>query len=180
MTNKSHIYTRTGDQGYTSLAGGKRTTKTHPRIEAYGTVDELNAFIAILLTTVDDPDDRALLLRIQSRLFDIGGRLATEGTYPPFPPDEVDRLEAAIDHLDAQVPPLKAFVLPGGATSASWAHVCRTVCRRAERAIYRMENVKSLESALLQYINRLSDYFFLLARKENIVRKIDEITWKIL
>ncbi|GHV58530.1 cobalamin adenosyltransferase [Bacteroidia bacterium] len=179
MMGKSKIYTRTGDEGYTSLAGGKRVLKTHPRIEAYGTVDELNAFIAVLSDTIEDREDRVFLSRIQSSLFNLGAYLATESEEKQcsVAPEEIEALEQEIDRIDALIPPLKTFILPGGCPSNSWAHVCRTVCRRAERAIYRLQDEVEITPAILQYINRLSDYFFLFSRKQNFIHAINEITW---
>jgi cob(I)alamin adenosyltransferase len=176
---KSKIYTRTGDEGYTSLVGGKRVSKTNSRIEAYGTVDELNAFIAGLLDTVDDLEDRKFLLRIQNNLFTLGAYLATESEARscPIAPEEIEVLEKEMDLIDELVPPLKAFVLPGGCPSNSRAHVCRTVCRRAERGIYRIAEQEEIDTVVLKYVNRLSDYFFLFARKQNFIHNISEITW---
>lgn len=161
------------------MAGGKRVPKTNPRIEAYGTVDELNAFIACLLDTVDDREDREFLWRIQNNLFTVGAYLATEsdGKRCSVAPEEIEALEKEMDLIDELVPPLKAFVLPGGCPSNSGAHVCRTVCRRAERGIYRIAGQEEIDPVVLQYINRLSDYFFLFARKQNFIYGISEITW---
>ena len=176
---KSRIYTRTGDKAYTSFAGGKRAPKTHSRIEAYGTVDELNAFIAVLLDTVDDRDDREWLVRIQSKLFTLGACLATEGEEKPcgIAPEEVVALEQEIDRIDALIPPSKTFILPGGCPQNSWAHVCRTVCRRAERQICRLKDKAGIDPVLLQYVNRLSDFFFVFARKQNFIYHISENIW---
>ena len=179
MMGKSKIYTRTGDKGYTSLVGGKRAPKTHSRIEAYGTVDELNAFIAVLLDTIEDRKDREFLLRIQSNLFTLGAYLATESEEKPcgITSEDIDVLEQEIDRIDALLPPTKTFILPGGYPSNSWANVCRTVCRRAERQICRLKNKVGLDAAILQYVNRLSDYFFLFSRKQNYIYHIHEILW---
>jgi len=176
---RSKIYTRTGDKGYTSLVGGKRAPKTHSRIEAYGTVDELNAFIAVLLDAIDDRDDRKFLLRIQNNLFTLGAYLATEDENKPcsIAPEEIEALEQEIDRIDALIPPLKTFILPGGCPSASWANVCRTVCRRAERQIYRIKSKAEIDPFLLQYLNRLSDYFFVFSRKQHFIYCVDENTW---
>jgi cob(I)alamin adenosyltransferase len=152
--------------------------KTHLRIEAYGTVDELNAFLALLLDTVEDREDREFLSRIQNHLFDLGAYLATENNAQcNISPSEIERMEQEIDKIDALIPPLRAFVLPGGCRSNSWAHVCRTVCRRAERTIYRLKARAEIDPLILQYINRLSDYFFLFSRKQNFIYNINEITW---
>jgi cob(I)alamin adenosyltransferase len=176
---KSKIYTRTGDEGYTSLVGGKRVFKTHPRLEAYGTVDELNAAVACLLETIDDRDDRALLQGVQNTLFDLGAYLATEGIGDcRLSPAEIERLERAMDEIDETLPPVRAFILPGGCKGNAWAHICRTIARRAERCIYRIAEQEDVDAAALKYINRLSDYFFLLGRKQNFVHHISENIWK--
>ena len=179
MTMKSNIYTETGDNGTTSLVGGKRVKKTDIRIEAYGTVDELNAVIGLLLSCLEKGDDYDFLLGVQRHLFSIGAYLATEqcsdGHLVCMP--DVARLEEAIDRIDNQLPPLHAFVLPGGAKGAAVCHLCRTVCRRAERHIYALSDVCPLPSDVLAYMNRLSDYFFVLSRKINICEKHEEIFW---
>ncbi|MDR0546947.1 MAG: cob(I)yrinic acid a,c-diamide adenosyltransferase [Dysgonamonadaceae bacterium] len=177
---KSKIYTKTGDGGSTSLVGGKRVSKTHSRIEAYGTVDELNSFIACLLEEIETDEEKKILLRIQHQLFSLGAYLATESGQKAvsISPEEVEILERAIDTLDESLPPMKFFVLPGGCKANAWAHVCRTIARRAERCIYRIAEDEVIEPVVLQYVNRLSDYFFLLARKQNISRDIKEIKWE--
>jgi cob(I)alamin adenosyltransferase len=177
---KSKIYTRKGDEGYTSLAGGKRVLKTNSRIEAYGTLDELNSFIACLLEEVDNREDREFLLRIQCNLFSLGGYLATEdeNEASQITQEEVDSLEEEMDKIDSLISPLKFFVLPGGCKSNALAHVCRTICRRAERRIYNLTEQVKIDPVALKYINRLSDYFFLFARKQNFIYNIDEIIWK--
>jgi cob(I)alamin adenosyltransferase len=178
---RSKIYTKTGDEGYTSLVGGKRVPKTNFRIDAYGTVDELNAFIACLIDEVDQRQDREFLVRIQSNLFIIGGYLATENeeTRCKISEEEVVLLEAEMDKIDELVPPVKYFILPGGCRSNSLAHVCRTVCRRAERCIYKVnKKTGKIDPIVLKYINRLSDFFFLFARKQNNINNIEEIIWE--
>ncbi|MDH8702260.1 cob(I)alamin adenosyltransferase [Dysgonomonadaceae bacterium PH5-43] len=176
---KSKVYTKTGDEGYTSLVGGKRVPKTNSRIEAYGTVDELNTFIASLLDEVNDKDDRNFLLLIQNTLFVVGGYLATEGNESKCGVSETDieALEAEIDAIDELIPPLKAFVLPGGCKANSFSHICRAVCRRAERTIYKLAETENIDSLVLKYINRLSDYFFLFARKQSLIHNEEEIIW---
>jgi cob(I)alamin adenosyltransferase len=175
---KSRVYTRTGDEGYTSLVGGKRVLKTHARLEAYGTVDELNSFIACLSCEMDDADDLAFLLHIQDKLFDLGGYLATENpAVSHITTEDVEKLEQAMDLLDHALPSLKSFILPGGTKSNALAHVCRTVARRAERSIYHILEEETVDSTALKYINRLSDYFFLLARKQNFIAGIEENSW---
>lgn len=178
---KSKIYTRTGDEGYTSLVGGKRVPKTNLRIEAYGTVDELNACIACLIEEIDQRQDRDFLLRIQSNLFTVGGYLANDNEDAPcqIREEEVNLLETEMDKIDEWIQPLKHFILPGGCRSNSWAHLCRTVCRRAERCIYKIiRRGGTIDPILLKYINRLSDFFFLFARKQNNINNIEEIIWE--
>jgi cob(I)alamin adenosyltransferase len=177
---KSKIYTGKGDGGYTSLVGGKRVSKASPRLEAYGTIDELNAFIACLREEIDDEQDRRFLLRIQHNLFTLGGYLASESGAAPCPVSEeyVTEIESEIDKIDAILPPLKYFVLPGGCKSNALAHVCRTVCRRAERNIFGIPKLDKMNKNALQYVNRLSDYFFLLSRKQSFFRKSGEIVWE--
>ena len=179
---KSKVYTKTGDTGHTSLVGGKRVSKTNTRIEAYGTIDELNSFVAYLLDEIENREDRDFLLRIQYNLFTIGGYLATEEKENrnacQLSQEEIDILEKEIDKIDELIPTLKCFVLPGGCKGNSLAHVCRTICRRAERCVYKIiEQEEVIASEVLKYINRLSDYFFLLARKQSFVNNIDEIVW---
>ncbi|MDL2224339.1 cob(I)yrinic acid a,c-diamide adenosyltransferase [Bacteroidales bacterium OttesenSCG-928-M06] len=176
---KSKIYTRTGDEGYTSLVGGKRVLKTNPRIEAYGTVDELNAFIACLLDEINNREERDFLQKVQYNLFTLGGYLATEGDGISchITQEEISLLEEEMDKIDELIPPLKAFVLPGGCKSNSLAHVCRTICRRAERCIYRITEEALVDPMALKYVNRLSDYFFLLSRKLSFMNNVDEIVW---
>ncbi|GAP72208.1 cob(I)yrinic acid a,c-diamide adenosyltransferase [Candidatus Symbiothrix dinenymphae] len=177
---KSKIYTGTGDTGFTSLVGGKRIAKTDLRIDAYGTVDELNAFIACLLDEVEEAHDRQFLLQVQHDLFNLGAYLATEGGLARFEGGlgAADALEAEMDKIAALVPPSNKFILPGGCRSNSLAHVCRTVCRRAERCLYTLSERDLVDAAALKYINRLSDYFFLLARKQSFISKQAEIFWE--
>ena len=188
---KSPVYTRTGDAGQTSLIGGTRVSKTDLRLEAYGTVDELNAQLGLLLTYLTDADKAAadrtadvqLLLGVQSCLFTVGAALATDSTkMAPRPtaivtPEMVSELEQAIDRIDSQLPPLRLFILPGGGRAAAVAHVCRTVCRRAERRILALAEQADVAPELLAYVNRLSDYLFVLSRKLNVDEKKEEIIW---
>ncbi|NDV78617.1 cob(I)yrinic acid a,c-diamide adenosyltransferase [Dysgonomonas sp. 511] len=170
---KSLIYTKTGDKGTTSLVGGKRVPKAHIRLEAYGTVDELNSFVGFLLETISDESDRERLRYIQHKLFTVGSYLATE-TEAISPKaasiisdKDIALLETEMDMMDSQLPALRQFVLPGGNEPASRAHLCRTVCRRAERCIYRVKEEYPVDENIMMFVNRLSDYFFLLARKES-------------
>lgn len=181
---KSKIYTQTGDTGETSLAGGRRVPKTHPRIEAYGTIDELNAHLGLLNTEYDEKAPQAQQIRtIQNLLFRIGAYLATdpERLSPceatRILPEDIAQLEHWIDETDAQLPPLRAFILPGGSRIAAQAHVARTVCRRAERLIVSLFQEFQGDPTVLTYINRLSDYLFVIARLGNFTEKKDEILW---
>ncbi len=175
------IYTKTGDAGQTGLFGGSRVSKSHIRVEAYGTVDELNAFIGLLHDSLSEEPVRELLRQIQHRLFSIGATLAADPTGPPLPPDlrphDIALLEEAIDTMTQTLPPLRHFILPGGFPTVSLAHVCRTVCRRAERIVVALHEQEAVPEEVLQYLNRLSDYFFVLARYLGHLAGADEIKW---
>jgi len=179
---KSLIYTKTGDKGTTSLVGGTRVEKAHLRLEAYGTTDELNSFVGFLREEVDDEHDLEILLYIQHKLFTVGSYLATETeAIPPksasiITDKDIALLEEEMDRMDSELPRLRQFVLPGGSESAARAHICRTVCRRTERSIYRVKEKYPVDDQVLMFVNRLSDYFFLLARKEGN-KKGQEIFW---
>lgn len=180
---KSLIYTRTGDKGTTSLVGGQRVSKADRRIESYGTIDELNSFIGLLMTAIDDAEDEQFLLFIQHKLFTIGSYLATDQSTTELKiesqvtQESIEKIEHEIDRIDEKLPKMKNFVLPGGCHSASLAHVCRTVCRRAERRIYSLAEQAEVEDPVLIFINRLSDYLFVLARKECLKHNGKEIIW---
>ncbi|WP_300729777.1 cob(I)yrinic acid a,c-diamide adenosyltransferase [uncultured Bacteroides sp.] len=182
---KSLVYTRTGDKGTTSLVGGVRVSKTHARLEAYGTVDELNSNIGVLVASMEDDENRALLLFVQHKLFSLGSYLATDQSQTDLHVESkitaecIERLERAIDKLDESLPPLHAFVLPGGAYVASLCHVCRSVCRRAERRILALEEQENvvIDEKVKQFVNRLSDYLFVLSRKMNNLTGNKEIYW---
>ena len=180
---KSTIYTGGGDKGETSLVGGQRVSKAHRRIESYGTIDELNSFIGLLATSLENREDLDCLSFIQHKLFTIGSYLATDQETTSLrvesriSPESIERLEREIDRLDGELPRMKGFVLPGGCRSAALAHVCRTVCRRAERRIYRLARTCPVEEPVLVFINRLSDYLFVLARKECIENNSTEFIW---
>ncbi len=175
------IYTKTGDGGMTSLYGGKRISKDDIRIEAYGTVDELNSNIGLLISLLPNNDEEGLLTEIQKRLFTIGSILASDPSKDLPTPDLLDSdmelLELAMDNMDAQLEPLKTFILPGGSTSNSQAHVCRTITRRAERRIITLSGIANLEPIIVKYLNRLSDYFFILSRKIAHDLGHDEVPW---
>ena len=171
---KSTIYTKTGDKGKTSLVGGKRVDKTHIRLDAYGTVDELNSFVGLLVCEVKDDELNEFLLYIQNKLFVVGSYLATE-TEAVTPQasqiiteKDIEALETMMDAMDAKLPKLSRFILPGGSESAARAHVCRTVCRRAERNVYKVADEFPIHEMILIFLNRLSDFFFLTARIESL------------
>ena len=184
------IYTKTGDKGMTSLANGQRVSKCCERLEAYGTVDELNSHLGVLMTYCTEEGDRKFLTEIQRALFVIGGSLAGSKTDKPLSTDsmeaEIDRLIAIVE--EAQEDKRFHFILPGGSRAAAYAHVCRTVCRRAERAMLRVENLNENqnendnennndnENCMTRYVNRLSDYLFILARKLNIDNGVKDVT----
>lgn len=184
------IYTKTGDKGKTSLVGGQRVSKCHPRIEAYGTLDELNSYIGLLRAEVPEKlnqDD--LLSNIQHRLFTCGAYMATDNSKPGgfsvesgITDSDIARIEEMIDSLQKELPAMKAFVLPAGARATAVSHICRTVARRAERAIYRFleEDTEgnTVEENVLRYINRLSDYFFVLARAITHHLGQPEVVWQ--
>lgn len=163
----SKITTRTGDDGTTGLADNTRVSKDHPRVEALGEVDELNSHIGLLLAESSLPDDlRVLLTQVQHHLFDLGGELAMPG-FDGITEDKVSLLDAAITQYNSGLAPLREFVLPGGTRAAALAHVCRTVCRRAERRLISLSKTESVSLLLVQYLNRLSDLLFVLARVLN-------------
>jgi len=159
----TRIATRTGDDGSTGLADGRRVPKDHPRIQALGEVDELNSFIGLLRAENLPRDISELLAQVQQRLFDLGGELALPNC-AVLPDDAVQRLDAALEAFNASLPPLAEFILPGGARPAALAHVCRAVCRRAERALAALHRTEPLRDVLMHYLNRLSDLLFVLAR----------------
>jgi cob(I)alamin adenosyltransferase len=171
------IYTRTGDAGTTGLADGSRVAKNAPRIEAIGTVDELNSVIGVLLAEDLPAEARILLNDVQNDLFDLGGELSVPG-HTLMSEAHSKRLEDALDAFNAKLPALKEFILPGGSRAASLAHVARTVCRRAERTLVALSKTDPLAPPLLQYLNRLSDLLFVLARVLNRHAGGDDIYWQ--
>lgn len=176
------IYTKTGDFGETSLFGGKRVPKDHLRIEAYGTIDELNSFLGVLHDNLEDSDQCSLINLIQSNLFTIGSILANEGKISEFIPDlkesAILELENAMDRMDENLPPLTNFILPGGNTVVSFCHIARCVCRRAERRLVELDHLEPTDPKLIKYLNRLSDYLFVLSRKISKDLNVQEITWR--
>ena len=175
------IYTKTGDQGMTSLVGGKRVPKNSARLESYGTVDELNSYLGLIRSFPIDRQVIDELIEIQSRLFDVGGNLATDPESAQvklgIKETDIGLLVKAIDSMDAEVPPMKYFVLPGGEQVVSFCHIARTVCRRAERRILDLAEQAEVDGLVVKYINRLSDYLFILARKIAHDARVEEMKW---
>ena len=173
------IYTKTGDQGETGLFGGKRVSKGDLRIDTYGTVDELNAYVGLLRDQEVNAKRKKILVEIQDRLFTIGSILATEPgnkkvKIPALSQQDVAQLEKEIDSMESTLAPMKSFVLPGGHPSVSFGHVTRTVCRRAERLVIKLSESEKIDELVIQYLNRLSDYFFVLCRKMTDELKVEE------
>lgn len=175
------IYTKTGDSGKTALFGGKRVPKHDIRIEAYGTVDELNAHIGHLYDLVSDEAIRSVLLKIQNQLFNLGALLAAdperEFKMPQITEGHCSMLEHAIDRMDTSLEPLKHFILPSGNKDASFCHIVRTTCRRAERRVVALASEEEVDPILIKFLNRLSDYFFVLARYLLKEAGAKEIPW---
>lgn len=179
------IYTKTGDGGLTSLIGGTRVSKASPRIEAYGTIDELNSFIGWAGDLQTDPEARQMLAEIQDRLFTIGSSLAADPgkdqkmLLPDLTEADITLLETAIDRIGERVPPLRHFVIPGGHPAVSACHIARSVARRAERLCIRLiDDGQYVGDLILPYLNRLSDYLFMLARQTAFSLKVEEKPWK--
>jgi cob(I)alamin adenosyltransferase len=174
MVFLSRIYTKTGDTGQTGLGDGQRVAKDHPRVVAYGEVDELNSVLGLLLAHCPDCLDAELLRKIQNDLFDVGADLCVPleareepGSKLRVVPAQYERLELAIDGHNEKLAPLKSFILPGGSPASAWLHLARTVCRRAERAVVSLMAHETINQHALVYLNRLSDYLFVLARASN-------------
>ena len=179
------IYTKTGDKGSTSFLGGAKVPKSHSRIEAYGTVDELNSYIGLCRDHLNHEKSRIVLQEIQDRLFTIGSSLATDPAkepkmaIPDLHEEDITRLEKEIDIMNNLIPPMKNFILPGGHPSVSHLHVARCICRRAERCCVRLQSENEVvEAIVIKYLNRLSDYLFVLARFIAFQLKVPEIAWK--
>lgn len=179
------IYTKTGDKGKTSLIGGTKVPKSDVRIDAYGTVDELNSYIGLVNDYIADPDTKSLLREIQDRLFTIGAALAcdpdkeTKLKIPDLHEADISLLEKSIDQMNEELPVMKSFILPGGHVAVSTCHIARCVCRRTERLCVGMqEHEMFIEPLVLKYINRLSDYLFVLARWTGHKLGAEEIPWK--
>lgn len=181
----NRIYTRGGDQGQTSLVGGERISKDALRIECYGTVDELNAFVGMATVSAEQavPALVPTLRRVQHELFNLGSILATrpENVHPRQPrvtSAEIEQLEAEIDRMNADLPALRSFVLPGGSRISTELHACRTICRRAERVAVRLAREEHTPAEVVQYLNRLGDAFFVWSRWANHVLNVQEVLWE--
>lgn len=176
------IYTKTGDKGTTGLFGGGRVSKDSPRIASYGDVDELNAILGIARASTKHEALQKALMDVQSALFILGAELASPKPDPKIPvitAAHIDVLERQIDVISQDLPPLKNFILPGGSLTSGWLHLARTVCRRAERSVVHLASLPNepVDSWVIIYLNRLSDYLFVIARLANQLEKIDDIPW---
>lgn len=183
------IYTKTGDKGTTSLFGGTRVPKHHLRIESYGTVDELNSYIGLIRDQEIDPLSNNALIKIQNELFTLGAMLATPPeketlksgkerlNIPKIEKTSIEFLENEIDRMNETLPQMTHFILPGGHTTVSFCHIARCVCRRAERLSVALDEEESINEAILTYLNRLSDYLFVLARKLSNLLQVSEVKW---
>jgi cob(I)alamin adenosyltransferase len=183
------IYTKTGDKGTTALFGGTRVPKHHIRIESYGTVDELNSYIGLLRDQKIDARSKELLIHIQDRLFTLGAILATDPekailktgkerlNIPKVTEEDITLLETEMDIMNDSLPPMTNFILPGGHTTVSYCHIARCVCRRAERLATLLNEHEPIDKHVLMYLNRLSDYLFVLARKLTYLLEAEEIKW---
>lgn len=183
------IYTKTGDKGTTALFGGTRVPKHHIRIDSYGTVDELNSHIGLIRDQEIDPRSKEILIHIQDRLFTVGAVLATDPekmtlkngkdrlNIPRVDEEDITLLETEMDTMNDHLPPMTHFVLPGGHTTVSYCHIARCVCRRAERLATALYDIEPFDEHTLKYLNRLSDYLFVLARKLSHDLQADEIKW---
>ena len=177
------VYTKTGDKGETSLIGGTRVKKSHLRIDSYGTVDELNSYIGLVRDQEVNANRKDLLKEIQDRLFTIGSSLASDPEkskmkIPDLHAEDITLLENEIDKMNDELPPLRVFVLPGGHQSVSFCHLARCVCRRAERLVIGLQEESFVADLIIQYLNRLSDYLFVLSRKMAHELNAEEVPWK--
>jgi len=173
----SKIYTRTGDDGETGLGDGSRVSKDEFRIEAIGTIDELNSLMGVMLSGEMPDEARTELTEIQHQLFDLGGELSIPG-HSIIKTADVEQLEQQLDALNAELPMLKEFILPGGCAAAAYCHLARSVCRRAERRLVTLANTEAINPAAIQYINRLSDYLFVLTRHLNRSARVPDALWQ--
>ena len=178
------VYTRTGDKGQTSIVGGIRVSKASARLEAYGTVDELSSHLGLLAAMLSEGEYHDMIIRVQNNLFNVCTNLATDQSQTPLydsaklADGEIELLEKEVDRMVKLLPERQGFILPGGTPVAAQAHVCRTVCRRAERRIVALSEVAQISPETLQYVNRLSDYLFVLAKIINFNAGVSEIVWQ--
>ena len=179
------IYTKTGDKGTTSLIGGTKVSKAHLRIEAYGTIDELNSYTGLCKDLITDKESTVVLQEIQDRLFTIGSALAcdpqkeTKMKIPDLKEEDINLLEKEIDKMNETMPPMKSFILPGGHPTISHLHIARCICRRSERCCVRLDTENNeVAPIIIKYLNRLSDYLFVLARYESHLLNVAEMPWK--
>jgi cob(I)alamin adenosyltransferase len=182
MPEEIKIYTKGGDKGDTSLLGGTRVPKSHERVEAYGSLDELNSFIGLIRDQEIQGHYRDVLIRIQGNLFIAEALIAKDPEkeamhLPILREEEITLLENEIDRMNEELPPLRNFILPGGHVTVSYCHVARTVCRRAERSVIRLNKISPVEDIIIRFLNRLSDYLFVLARKTGKDTGADEKPW---
>lgn len=182
MSKEYKIYTKGGDKGETSLLGGTRVPKYHDRIEAYGTLDELNSYVGLIRDQQIDQHYKDILFDIQNKLFIAESHLASDKQenikqLPKLNTENITLLEKEIDKMDEEIPPLKSFILPGGHTVVSYCHIARTICRRAERVVIKLGNQHEIDPVIVKYLNRLSDYLFVLARKIAKDFNIEESLW---
>ncbi len=179
------VYTKTGDKGQTSLLSGERVPKHHLRIEAYGTVDELNSFIGLLREYNIGDNNKAILFKVQNLLFDLGAGLSIEKNKDKFASikkvsdNDIKLLESEIDKMNEDLPALKSFILPGGSKAVATSHICRTICRRAERLCTNLAENTEVEELSIMYLNRLSDYLFVLARKIAFDNNVELPEWTV-
>jgi cob(I)alamin adenosyltransferase len=176
------IYTKTGDKGFTSLIGGTRVPKSHIRIESYGTVDELNSYVGLIIDQDIDAHHKGILKQVQDRLFTIGSSLASDPEksrmiIPDLHTEDIELLEQEMDKMNEQLPELRHFILPGGSNAISYCHIARCVCRRAERITVQLAEESTVDEKVTIYLNRLSDYLFTLARKIGNESKVPENQW---
>jgi len=176
-----HIYTKFGDSGETALLSGKKVSKAHARVEAYGSVDELNAFLGLIIAFADEEHVKKPLMDAQKDLFSIGAQLSAascSSKIPKLKPARISELEKAIDKIEEELPALHHFILPGGSKTASLIHLARTVCRRTERKVVALSQQEKIDNGIIIYLNRLGDLLFMMARQVNRRKRIEEKVWK--
>lgn len=177
------VYTKTGDKGTTGLIGGKRVEKHNPQLEAYGTIDELNSFVGLIRAFEIDKHEREVLEKVQTMLFTVGAHLAVDDDHLEMKDKytctktDIELLEKEIDSINGLLPEMNCFVLPGGSKLVSYTHIARTICRRSERRITELMEVTDINELVLKYVNRLSDYLFVLSRKFAVDNKVVELAW---